>query len=88
VVNLDGLVNSWDFYQTKRKNMCQYWRETGIRYVVDTFEINHEFEFSDDSPAPGADLSSCAPNIHRVWTGPAYPDTSQHAEAFEVRFAR
>ncbi|MGA3120891.1 MAG: hypothetical protein ABSF69_09000 [Polyangiaceae bacterium] len=88
VVNLDGLVNSWEFYQTKRKNMCQYWRETGIRYVVDTFEINHEFEFSDDSPAPGADLSSCAPNIHRVWTGPAYPDTSQHAEAFEVRFAR
>ncbi len=38
VVNLDGLVNSWDYFRRDRHDLCRYWRETGISYVVDIFD--------------------------------------------------
>jgi hypothetical protein len=85
VINLDGLVNSWDFYQTKQYDLCDYWRRVGVSYLVDTFEVDHEVEFINKFYAPGVDLSSCAARLDRVWVGPAYFGTSEHAEAFKVR---
>ncbi len=40
VVNLDGLVNSWDYFRQGRRDLCQYWRESGVTYLVDIFEAN------------------------------------------------
>ena len=38
VVNLDGLVNSWDYFRRDRHNLCRYWGEAGISYIVDIFD--------------------------------------------------
>jgi hypothetical protein len=85
VINLDGRVNSWDFYRTKQFDLCRYWRESGITYLVDTFEMDHEVAFISAFYSPGVDLSSCADLLDRVWIGPAYRGTSEHAEAFTLR---
>lgn len=85
VINLDGLVNSWEFYETKQRDLCDYWREAGITVLVDTFELNREIAFINAFYSPGVDLSSCAPRLRRAWIGPAYLDTSRYAEAFELR---
>ncbi len=37
VVNLDGLVNSWDYFEHRRHDLCRYWRETGITHVIDAY---------------------------------------------------
>jgi len=84
VVNLDGRVNSWDFYQTKQYDLCRYWREADVSYLVDTFKIDSEVAFINTFYAPGVDLSSCFAQFDRVWTGPAYLGTSQHAMAFKL----
>jgi hypothetical protein len=38
VVNLDGLVNSWDYFLSGRHDLCRYFDEQGITYLVDAFE--------------------------------------------------
>ena len=38
VVNLDGLVNSWDYVRHDRHDLCRYWSKAGISYIVDMFE--------------------------------------------------
>jgi hypothetical protein len=85
VINLDGLVNSWKFYEKDRLDMCGYWRRENVKYVVDVFELDREVAFIGAYYAPGASFSVCAPQLERVWVGPAYPQTSQHAEAFLLR---
>lgn len=85
VINLDGRVNSWDFYRTGQYDLCLYWREAGVTYLVDTFQIDHEVHFINRFYAPDVDLSSCASDLDRVWIGPAYHGTSQNAVAFRLR---
>ena len=38
VVNLDGLVNSWDYFRHDRHDLCRYWAKAGISYIVDIFD--------------------------------------------------
>lgn len=38
VVNLDGLVNSWDYFRVGQRDLCRYWTENRIGYLVDMFE--------------------------------------------------
>jgi hypothetical protein len=83
VVNLDGLVNSWEFYLSGRHDLCEYWRETGVTYLVDTFEAGGELDFFRSHVGVGP--KSCLSRLERVWVGPAYSGTSQHAEAFRLR---
>lgn len=85
VINLDGLVNSWEFYQTKQYDLCQYWKSAGVTYLVDLFEIGQEVPFVNRYYAPGVDLSSCTGRLERVWVGPAPDGTSEHAMAFRLR---
>jgi hypothetical protein len=85
VINLDGLVNSWDFYQVQQHDLCEYWKETRTTYVVDVFEVDRELAFIKDYYAPSTDLASCAARLDRVWVGPAYPNTARHAEAYYIR---
>ncbi len=38
VVNLDGFVNSWAYYESGHYDLCRYWDEIGITYLIDVFE--------------------------------------------------
>ena len=38
VVNLDGLVNSRNFYRFEQHDLCRYWQRNNITYVVDAFD--------------------------------------------------
>jgi hypothetical protein len=38
VVNLDGLVNSWNYYESERFDLCRYWRAADVTYLVDMFD--------------------------------------------------
>ena len=87
VINLDGLANSWDFYRVKQHDLCDYWREARITYLVDVFESGRELAFIKDYYAPSTDLTPCAAQLDRIWIGPAYPNTARHAEAYHIRQA-
>jgi hypothetical protein len=38
VVNLDGVVNSYEFFENDRFDLCHYWQVHHITYLVDAFE--------------------------------------------------
>lgn len=69
VVNLDGLVNSWNYHLETRRNLCWYWRGTGVTHLVDFFD------FTVDPPmAPILasyrslyDYRPCAERLRLVW---------------------
>lgn len=69
VVNLDGLVNLWNYHFETRRNLCRYWRGTGVTHLVDFFD------FTVDPPmAPILasyrslyDYRPCAERLRLVW---------------------
>jgi len=72
VVNLDGLVNSWEFLETGQHDLCAYWERQGITHLIDAF--------SEDGPGgtpvvvpvvlPVARAyARCADRLERVWQG-------------------
>ena len=79
VVNLDGLVNSRDYFLVGRHDLCAYFEQTGIRYLVDVFDDALPFAQYD------AELGQCSAAFERVWTGPAYPDSPRRAIVFKRR---
>lgn len=79
VVNLDGLVNSWDYYQTERHNLCRYWQRAGVTYLVDAFENGQAL-----SRVPThASYAPCASRLQRVWSADRY-HASWRMEAYRV----
>lgn len=38
VVNLDGLVNPWEYLEVEQYDLCAYWEKMGITHLVDAFE--------------------------------------------------
>ena len=76
VVNLDGLVNSWSYLETGRRDPCRYWREERVGFLVDAFD--------PASRAGGPAAGPCAAALRLVWTGPAYPGSGRRAMAFET----
>ncbi len=80
VVNLDGLVNSWDFYQTDQYRLCDYLPANRVTYLVDVFDFPHPFEF-----AAAQGVATCATQWEQIWLGPAIPNTTSHAAAYRWR---
>lgn len=78
VVNLDGLVNSADFLRRGRHDLCAYWREEGITYLVDVFDSREPFA------AFYAQAADCLDDLERVWTAPPYPGASWRVAAYRV----
>ena len=39
VVNLDGLVNSREFYLAQREDLCRYWDRIGVDYIADVLDL-------------------------------------------------
>ena len=41
VVNLDGLVNSREFYLAQREDLCRYWDRIGVDYIADVMDLEN-----------------------------------------------
>jgi hypothetical protein len=69
VVNLDGLVNSWAYYEGGRHDLCPYWDEMGITYLVDVFREDHQV-VSIVPMAPA--YAPCIDRLQLLWQNDDY----------------
>jgi len=63
-VNLDGVVNSIDFFERGRGDLCRYWRVQGITYLVDVFEGDQALSVVSPYPA----YAQCTGQLQPVWS--------------------
>lgn len=64
VVNLDGLVNSWEYFQREQYDLCQYWDKNNIQYIADVFDDQRAL-----SPVPSYPYyKKCAGQLELVWS--------------------
>lgn len=64
VVNLDGLVNSWEYFQREQYDLCQYWEKNRITYIADVFDEQHA-----PSPIPAYPYyKKCADQMALIWS--------------------
>jgi hypothetical protein len=77
VVNLDGLVNSWDYDRVGRTDLCRYWDKAGITYLVDVFENRGALSAVPTYPA----YAACADRLELLWSDDRY-GASWHVEAY------
>jgi hypothetical protein len=68
VVNLDGVVNSWDFALTERHDLCRYWRSAGITHLVDAFRDGRALSVVPTYPG----YARCADRLERLWSDNRY----------------
>lgn len=81
VVNLDGLVNSWQYHLDGRRDLCGYWRRTGVTHVVDFFDFA---EAPPRAPILASyrslyDYSPCHERLRLVWAHDQLPATERLA---------
>jgi len=79
VVNLDGVVNSWQYFRTERHDLCAYWRAVGVTYLVDAFENGRALSVVPTHSA----YARCAHGLERVWSDGRY-GTPWRMEAYRV----
>lgn len=79
VVDLDGLVNSWDYWQAGRFDLCRYWQQNRIAYLVDAFENGQALSRVPTYSA----YAPCAGRLERVWSSDRY-GVSWHMEAYRI----
>jgi hypothetical protein len=68
VVNLDGLVNSWEYFEKYRNDICPYIKRVGITYLVDYFYLDSLRLVSpvwQETPYRG-----CLDSLEVVWEQP------------------
>jgi hypothetical protein len=80
VLNLDGLVNSWDFHLRRGADLCAYWREENVAYVVDMFDGTRPAVYE---PAL-ASLAECRDRLQPAWAS-SYAMGSWRVAAFRLR---
>ncbi len=80
VVNLDGVVNSWTYYETDRHDLCQYWDTMGITHVIDVFEENRALSAVPTFPA----YARCADRLEALWIDESY-HSSWSLRAYRIR---
>ncbi len=61
VTNLDGLVNSREFFERGRRDLCGYLRQEGIAYLADSFPAAGLLAMA---PA----LDACSERLRLVWS--------------------
>jgi hypothetical protein len=79
VVDLDGLVNSWDYYRRERADLCRYWDQAGITYLVDVFENRRALSAVPTYPA----YAACADRLELIWSNDRYA-ASWRVEAYRI----
>jgi hypothetical protein len=67
-VNLDGLVNSWDYALDDRMELCQYWRKAGITHLVDVFESGQALSRIPTAPF----YAGCTDRLRLIWSDDRY----------------
>jgi hypothetical protein len=79
VINLDGVVNSWHFFETEQVDLCRYWDKTGITHLLDVFEGNQAL-----SVVPMySRYARCAERLDLIWSTDRYRATWQ-VKAYRV----
>jgi hypothetical protein len=64
VVNLDGLVNSWGYYQSERYDLCRYWQTAGVTHLVDMFNQKQAPSLIPLFPA----YQRCSDRFELIWS--------------------
>lgn len=64
VVNLDGLVSSWEYYETGQRDLCRYWTESGVTHLVDMFDGKHAAVLETMYRA----YAPCVDRLERIWS--------------------
>lgn len=67
-VNLDGVVNSYRFFETDRFDLCAYWKKQGVTYLIDAFEQDRALSVVPTFPT----YESCAFALREVWSDARY----------------
>lgn len=62
-VNLDGVVNSFHFHEQERFDLCGYWRQQGITYLIDAFQGDRALSVLPTRQA----YAACAQSLHPIW---------------------
>lgn len=78
-VNLDGVVNTYQFFKTERFDLCDYWKQQGVTYLMDAFINDRALSVVPTFPA----YASCAASLHRVWSD-ARPNTQWRLQVYRV----
>jgi len=68
VVNLDGVVNSWDYYLAGRHDLCRYWQAQKISHLVDVFEGEQALSVAPTYPT----YADCAGRLDLLWANDRY----------------
>lgn len=71
VVNLDGVVNSWEFFETGQYDLCRYWDEMGITHLLDVFEGNEVLAAVPIYPR----YAHCVERLVLIWSNDRYQAT-------------
>jgi hypothetical protein len=80
VVNLDGVVNSWDYYRAERHDLCRYWQQQGITYLVDVFDERQALSVTPTYPY----YARCAGQLELLWVDDRY-GAAWSVRAYKVR---
>lgn len=64
VINLDGLVNSREYFRSERHDLCAYAEREGIGYLVDAFPPEEPLRLY------ARELSGCLDAWRPIWRGP------------------
>lgn len=79
VINLDGVVNSWDFYESERHDLCSYWQEMGVTYLLDVFRGKEALTAVPVYPT----YARCAARLHLLWSDDRY-NSSWSLRAYKI----
>ena len=84
VVNLDGLVNSWNYYERDKGDLCRYWQKHNITYIVDIFDYRTDLREAIAPEPTYPQYARCAAQLDLIWS--AQPDAKQwwRLEAYRI----
>jgi hypothetical protein len=69
VVNLDGVVNTFDYLERDQYDLCAYWERTGITHLVDVFEAREGSVAMKGTTLPVTrSYERCADRLELVWS--------------------
>jgi hypothetical protein len=88
VINLDGLVNSWDYFHDERTDLCRYWRERQVRFLVDIFDQRAAWPEAIAPQPTYPAFAACADRLEPIWSAPAGPARWWQLEVYRLDLDR
>ena len=84
VINLDGLVNSWDYYETERIDLCAYWQKHKITHLVDIFDHRTDLKQAIAPEPTYPQYAACADRLELIWSVQQDRDLWWRLEAYRI----